>query len=385
MVGVTIGESAPLPFRLRVQRVGELDVARWRRFSQDAELEFNLDFLRYADEAGAGDRLILIAEQQEEFVGALQVTRVTDRSFWLSRPAAVLSDALGSDAVGRQYEDCLYPTVAVRNLSDANLLVVPPGRTEIVKFLIEGLRHVAETWGARSVTFLNVSSDDTDLRTVLSSTGFAAALYTADAVIELGAAQDLDGYLAALPRGRRVHARNEISRFRRCGFLVEEAGLDALAEVVRQEAATWAKYGNDVGFDSLWRLRAPLATHLSRHTRLVVCRDKRGTILASAAHLIGRRRYHCFTYGATAEAPSGSYAMVTFYEPIQYAAAHGLPLVMLGDTSLRAKALRGARVREVMAYTLAYSQSGREYYDQLAARLDVHVRAQIPELAKLDF
>lgn len=362
--------------------MGDLDAQRWGSLSRDAELEFSMDFLRYADEAGAGDRFILIAERQGEFAGALPVTRVTDRSFWLSRPAEVFGDALGSDDVRRQYEEFLYPAVAVRNLSDSNPLVVPHGGAGAAKFLVESLAHVAETWGARSVTFLNVSSDDTGLCALLSSAGFTPALYTADAVMELGGARDLDEYLTALPRRRRAHARNEISRFRRCGFAVEEAGLDALPEVVREEAATWAKYGNDVGFGSLWRLRAPLTSHLARHTRLVVCRGERGTIMASAVHLVGRRRYHCFTYGAAAGAPSGSYAMVTFYEPIRYAAAHGLPRIMLGDTGLRAKALRGARIREVSAHTLAFSPRGRRYYGQLAARLDAHVRAHTPELPK---
>jgi Acetyltransferase (GNAT) domain len=369
------------PVRPRLLRPDEVDQDRWCEFAADAELEYSQDFVRYASAVGAGDGLILVAEQSGRYAGALQATWVTARTPYLSRPALVLSEAFDDPAVRVQYEEHMYPALAVRNLSDARPHLAswaPPGTGRL---LVEWVAQVAQDRGARSVSFLNVSSDDTELAELLSAANFVPALYTADAVIDIAGAADLDEYLCRLPRRRRAHARNEISLFHRSGLAIRQVTPGELPGVVRQEAATWAKYGSDVGFDALWRLREPLAAALAGRCRLIGCDDRAGEMLASAVHLIGRHRYHCFTYGSRPGAPSGCYAMLTFYEPIRYAADGALEQIMLGTTSLRAKLLRGARVRAVSAYTLACTSSGRRYYDQLAERLSRHVRHGLPELA----
>jgi Acetyltransferase (GNAT) domain len=371
-------------WRLGIERVTDLDAQHWARFDDSGELEFSLDYLRYADTAGQGDRVMLVARDDSTsvMVGALAATMVKPGSFWLSRPAAVLGGQL---ALEEAYQRALYPAISVRNISDSRPFIAagmpPPAQAAIRRFLIDGLVGLARESGARSVTFLNVSAEDAALREELADRKFCPAMYTADAVIDLGSARTLDEYLGTLPKRRRVNARNEVSRFRRSGLVIEEGDADALPLVVGQEADTWAKYGDDVGFDALWRLREPLARHLVGRFRLVLCKDPAGHVVASAIHLVGRHCYHCFTYGARHPAPSGVYAMMTFYEPARYAVEHGQSRLMLGDTTLRAKALRGAAIRPLHAYTLAFEEQGRLFYQQLAGQLARRVEQEISQAA----
>lgn len=363
--------------------MNEVDEQAWDRFASTAELEFSLDYLRYADAAGQGDRVLVTAwdDRSHRIVGAMAVTRVSQASFWLSRPASVLGGQVtdGSATLESAYQDALYPAVSVRNICDASPLITAPAgeRAGILATLVDGVIAMAKDWGMRSVTFLPVAADDATLRVALGRRGFAAATYTADAFIELTGAKTVDDYLSTLPRRRRGNARNEISRFSRDGLSVAEADVDALPVIVRQEADTWARHGDAIGFDRLWRLRAPLAEHLPNRRRLLVCRDSTGEVVASAIHLIGRSRYHCFTYGASYPPRPGVYPKMTFYEPARYAISHGQSRLMLGDTTLRAKILRGAVVRPLRAYTLAFHADGAAFYRDLAERLAEAVRAEI--------
>lgn len=374
-------------WRVSADSVDQVDQAAWDWFASAAELEFSLDYQRYADAAGKGDRVLLTAwdDRSHHIVGAMAVTRVTGSSFLMSRPAFMLGGLVREDPATLEsaYEDALYPAVSVRNICDASpfITVAAPERTAIEAALIDAVIQLARTWGMRSMTFLPVSPEDATLRTALARRGFAAATYTADAVIDLRSAQTVDDYLRTLPKKRRGNARNEISKFRRRGFGVEEAGLDLLPVIVRQEADTWARHGDAIGFDRLWRLRAPLAEHLAGRCRLLVCRDSDGQVAASAIHLLGRDRYHCFTYGAPYPALPGVYGMMTVYEPARYAIEHGLSRLMLGDTALHAKTQRGAVIRPLRAYTLAFDPRGAAFYRDLSERLDERVRQEIDAAA----
>ncbi|HWF80593.1 MAG TPA: GNAT family N-acetyltransferase [Streptosporangiaceae bacterium] len=376
------------PWRLSGLKVNEVDEPAWERFASGAELEFSLDYLRYADAAGQGDRVLVTAwdDRSHRIVGAMPVTRVSRASFWLSRPAAVLGGQVadGSATLESAYEDALYPAVSVRNICDASPLITAPGRERaaILSALVDQVIAQAKDWGMRSVTFLPVSAEDAALRTVLERRGFAAATYTADAFIDLRGAKTVDDYLGTLSRRRRGNARNEISRFRRDGFSVAEADIDALPVIVAQEADTWARHGDPIGFDRLWQLRAPLAQHLAGRRRLLVCTDSADQVVACAIHLIGRDRYHCFTYGVSYPARQGVYANLTFYEPAAYAIAHGQSRLMLGDTTLHAKALRGAAIRPLQAYTLAFHADGTAFYRDLGERLGDQVRKEIGAAAE---
>lgn len=370
-------------WRISADRVEQVDQAAWDRFASAAELEFSLDYQRYADAAGQGDRVLLTAwdDRSHRIVGAMAVTRVCDSSFWMSRPAFMLGGLVceGSATLESAYENALYPAISVRNICDASpfITAAAPERVAIEEALIDAVIQLARTSGMRSVTFLPVSPEDATLRAAFATRGFAAATYTADAVIDLRHARTVDDYVRGLRGRRRANARNEMSRFARFGLSVEEADIDLLPVIVRQEADTWARHGDPISFDRLWRLRAPLAEHLAGRRRLLVCRDKDGQVVASAIHLLGRDRYYCFTYGASYPMVKGVYGMMTFYEPARYAIEHGHSRLMLGDTTLYAKTQRGAVIRPLRAYTFAFDQRGAAFYRDLSERLDERVRQEI--------
>jgi len=69
--------------------------------------------------------------------------------------------------------------------------------------------------------------------------------------------------------------------------------------------------------------------------------------------------------------------MLTFYEPVRYAIEHGQTELMLGDTTLRAKILRGAAIRPLLAYTLAFDPRGASFYAALSERLSSQVSREI--------
>src|SRR5258708_3591949 len=165
------------PWRLSADKGDEGDEPAWGRFESTAELEFSLDYLRYADAAGQGDRVLLTAggDRAHRIVGAMPVTRVSQASFWLSRPAAVLGGqvANGSATLESAYEDALYPAVSVRNICDASPFITAPAqeRAAIEGALVDAVIAMARDWGMRSVTFLPVSADDASLRTALERRG----------------------------------------------------------------------------------------------------------------------------------------------------------------------------------------------------------------------
>lgn len=158
-------------------------------------------------------------------------------------------------------------------------------------------------------------------------------------------------------RGRhnRKRRRQEWARFREAGYVIEEAGLDAVAD----EAAdlitnTRRKYG--AREDSGWMRRVFAAQHqvgLTDHAVALVCRRSTRMVAVAVCYQHGRTLFGRY-YGASESPGSGApvYFVMTSQAPLAYAASVGLDTVNLSTSSLEAKVRRGARLSPLAAVVL---------------------------------
>ncbi len=371
------------PLRVGCVPVSALDRQAWSSLAQGGDIEAQYGFLRWLDDAGCHDRQMVVASDTYGYVGALPLVRVGPQTMWLCRPGAQLGARL-DDHDTERLERELAPAFSVRNLWDADALLaerVVDMRT-VVDQLVGAASAVAREEGAASLTFLSVPEDRRIMRACLRSAGFIEVLYDADAEVRLHGAISFDDSLARCSARRRQRIRNERSRLRRAGIVVEELPMDQLEEVVALEAQSWAAHGDDVGFDRLWQLRSPLREHLAEQARLLGVRDPDRGLVAGAVHLHGRHSYHSFTYGAV-PGLRDVYLELCIYEPMRWAAEHRLERVGLGGTALLAKGVRGGTIRRLYAYVLPLASAVRSTVADVAEVIGLALRAELEELMQV--
>ena len=368
------------PLKVGRVPVSGLDREAWSSLAGRGDIEAHYGFLRWLDDAGRHDRQIVVASDTCGYAGALPLIRVGPQTMWLCQPGAQLGARLDDHDMERLERE-LAPAFSVRNLWDADALLaerVVELRT-VVDQLVEAASTMAREEGAASLTFLSVPQDRRVMRACLRSAGFIEVLYDADAEVRLHGATSFDDSLARCNARRRQRIRNERSRLRRAGVVVEELPMDQLKDVVALEAQSWAAHGDEVSFDRLWQHRSPLREHLAEQVRLLGVRDPDRGLVAGAVHLHGRRTYHSFTYGAV-PGLRDVYFELCIYEPVRWAAEHRLERVGLGGTALLAKAVRGGTIRRLYAYVLPLTSAVRSTVVDVAEVIGLALEAELAEL-----
>lgn len=375
------GRSGPL--EVGHVPVPALDGEAWSGLAEDGDIEAHYGFLRWLDDAGRGDRQMVVASDPDGYAGALSLVRVGPQTMWLCQPGAQLGTRLEDHDIERLERE-LAPAFSVRNLWDADALLAERvvDTRAVIDQLVGAASAVARDAGAASLTFLSVPEDRRIMRACLRSAGFIEVLYDADAEVRLHGASSFDDSLARCNARRRQRIRNERSRLRRAGVVVEELPMDQLEDVVALEAQSWAAHGDNVGFDRLWQLRSPLREHLAGQVRLLGVRDQDRGLVAGAVHLHGRRTYHSFTYGAV-PGLRDAYFELCIYEPVRWAAEHRLERVALGGTALLAKAVRGGTIRRLYAYVLPLASAVRSTVADVAEVIRLALEAELEELSQV--
>lgn len=358
----------------------------------DGALATSWEYLSYlADLDPASQRYIAVSEHGAavSVAPALLTSAATPR---LNRPAELLAspDSIGvqvltsldAGTAESEFERRLSPSLVLGNLWDARP-AVRSGSSALSAAeagqLAETAVAVARQAGARSAVWLHVSSGDGDLAAALERTGYTRGCFGACAEIDLSGVQSFDGYLAAIGQSRRHVVRRDARRFAEGGLSVVRLPVNALEQVVLQEAQNWRKYGDDVDPGALLRLRRSLVRSLGAKAHLLGAVDQRGRLLASALLLSSATTVYVFRWGADYSAGDhhGSYGVLCCAEPVRMAIASGAVKVNIGTDSYRAKRMRGAQFRALDAYVYPCDETDRPFVDALLRRLDEHTAARL--------
>jgi predicted N-acyltransferase len=217
-------------------------------------------------------------------------------------------------------------------------------RSAVVGRLVEAALAVAHDWGATGLLWPFARTETVKALARVSRT--VATIETAEATMYTRR-MELEAYLAAMPSSRRRKARKEIEAFARAGWTVTEERLgDCYEEGAQLLANVERKYGHRVTPRGLEQYLSRQLETLGDRDVVFACRDTDGTLAAWAlmyrwrAALYGR--LIGFDYSRLRE--GREYFALSFWTPIEYAAAHDLARIDLGIGSLPAKVLRGGKL-----------------------------------------
>lgn len=162
-------------------------------------------------------------------------------------------------------------------------------------------------------------------------------------------------YLQALPRDRRKKCRREMRSFADAGVSVSEHGPERLldGDLVTALHQRYAKYGHSTSLGAV-RDRMERAQGLPG-VRVLVARERdNGKTIAFKAFVVDRAQRRIVSrFGGCLPNDVFAYFNVTFYEPIRYAAEHGLTSMTLGTGTYPPKLARGATLEPLDCFVRA--------------------------------
>ncbi|WP_030666112.1 GNAT family N-acetyltransferase [Streptomyces rimosus] len=266
--------------------------------------------------------------------------------------AAALTAVLGEAIVFRGFDS-----------TEAGLRTGLDGATrhQALLALLEGARDAVRAGTAGAVCLPFVREDDEPLRTALGELGFRSAVLTAVSDFDLTGVSSYEEYVAALPSRRRRTYRKEEQAMADSALRIDTWPLAGhVAQVAALEARNVAKYGGRPDPEVLIAARSAMAELLGHQVRVAVAvrpdgGPAAGEPAACGIHMADDHSYCILMYGADDTVADGgpAYPCLTFYEPLRYAADHGLATVRLGFEAFSAKLRRGARLsrRETWIWT----------------------------------
>jgi hypothetical protein len=194
---------------------------------------------------------------------------------------------------------------------------------------------------------------------------------------------DFASYIPALPAPFRGFVRRDVARFAESGYQLDRPRMtDVLGELPRSWDAVEVHHGarpNVALRESILRGEALALEGAAEVFRVV---DATGTPVATALNYRFRNTLACRLVGLDYDrsVKSGAYFVAMYYEPIKWAAAHGIDTLILGIGAIKAKIVRGAElvplygfIRDAQGRTL--SAEAAEHFaavtgDRIARPLD---------------
>ncbi|HEY1619124.1 MAG TPA: GNAT family N-acetyltransferase [Streptosporangiaceae bacterium] len=285
---------------------------------------------------------------------------------------AALTSALGEVVVAREF--------------DTSSVLLRPGlgaaaRSAALAAVLLGLQDVARSRGG-AVALPYVRPDDAELRQALAAAGFRGGALTAVSVFDL--AGSYEDFVAGLHRRQRRRYRAEPAAFAAAGLrtgTVELTGsLDRLIEL---EAANAERYGGTPDRARLTGVRTQMARLLGSALRVPVA-ERDGEIVACCIDLTDSLSYLGLVYGCDYSVPEHrlAYRQLAFYEPLSWAADHGLAQIRLGFEAFAPKLYRGARLEPRQTWLWAPGQSAMAGLGALLDFLSARTAAYLAALGR---
>jgi predicted N-acyltransferase len=239
-----------------------------------------------------------------------------------------------------------------------NFDMFPVGRgahdPALLRELVAKLLDWARATGIAAFAFLFATPDAAELMAVLAEQGAQAVPLAGTCVLDV-TWDDFDGYLATLPRKRRVGARAELNRLAAAGVVLAEEKLDDVeADLLRLRGKLVAKYDGRPAPDRDRMLLDKIRDLFEGDEIMVVTARCERRMLGFALLLRDAAHWTALLVGTDYGDPRSrlTYFGVTFYRPAALAPGRGITSIGYGLGSWHAKRLRGCRVVPLLAAAL---------------------------------
>ncbi|MGC4864783.1 GNAT family N-acetyltransferase [Micromonospora sp. DT53] len=351
-----------------VHRASELPRDRWDELAGPADIFLTCRWLDVVEATAGVPMAYLWTENAGRPVAALATALATAAVPWaLGRPDVVLRNSvtaglpgaaellagLGDDPTGR-----LMPTLLAggRQVGGTRILTGPQTTTADLEALVAGAETLARDGGASTVCFLYLDEQEQALGQLLTERGYGR--FTSGHYSSLRVPPDgFPGYLAGLPRKRRVSIGAERRRIREAGVRVSVESLDGadLPRFAELESELLAKYDIDLRPDQLLPILHQVRDCFGDDAFAVVAQAEgavRGfaLILRHGDSWYARQTGYDYAYQRRSGAPI--YFEILYYRLIEEAAMAGVRNLYYGLGSVDTKRSRGCVATEQRGHLL---------------------------------
>ncbi|WIM99827.1 GNAT family N-acetyltransferase [Actinoplanes oblitus] len=349
-------------------RAADLPRAGWDALAGPSDIFLTCRWLDVVEATAGVPMTYLWTERDGRPVAGLATALAGDTVPWaLGRPDVVLRNSvtaglpgaaellagLGDDPTGR-----LMPTLLAggRQVGGTRLLTGPEATAADVTSLVAAAEALARDSGAATVCFLYLDEREESLVRLLAERGYRA--FTSGHYSSLRVPPDgYPGYLAALPRKRRVSIGAERRRIVQAGVTVAAESLDAadLDRFAELESQLLAKYEIDLRPGQLLPLLHQVRDCFGDDAFAMVARaegEVRGfaLILRHGDSWYARQTGYDYAYQQRSGAPL--YFELLYYRLIEEAAMSGVRTVHYGLGSVDTKRSRGCTATEQRGHLL---------------------------------
>ncbi|ROR83490.1 Peptidogalycan biosysnthesis/recognition [Plantibacter flavus] len=350
---------------LSVQRAADpTSLPGWDQLGANASFYACARWLAYADVASGASSEYLVTRANDLTIAALSIHRL-DGGFGAEyNPAIAIPDAcLSSNAVLIGGYRGYRSSVLKASRADVSAAVT--------RTIDEGVRD-AEWWWPH-LTFHDASF----LQRAFAAEGRDTSLNFIGVDHSVRSRASFESHVTHLPsKQRRTNARREHSIARELGIRVKRLRLaECWDSLVPLLAGVEAKYGNNPELARLRRLVRLQAEHLDDIAMVFGCEDTEGRLIGFSLCYRGANELALRIVGFDYDhLRGGEYSLVAIYEPLVYAAEHGIRNVHLGIDSDEAKVRRGS----VLEPLWAVSSHGESAHAASVARAR-SIAAGLPE------
>ncbi len=334
--------------RITVQVLASADLiddTDWARVAEHAGLYSSPRWLRALEADPSYDTWYLVARDEGDVVRAI-VPAYLDSGTAGSGIGTFYDPAHVFDRPPGMSDEGPALLLGGRTGYGTELLVDPamaaPDRRTILDAVTTRAGELAQAWSTGTVAALYLDAGPAaELATVWGS---VALLTDVGADIELTGRRDFDGYVAALPAGRRSSVRREVREFAASGLSAAWTRLSTCVEDLAPLVASHhRRYGHPDGADQLEAHLRSQAQELDDLSRVLVVRDD-GRLVGALLAYEWRDVWYCRLVAVDERLRGRGFATfaLIFYEPIRAALAAGASRYALGPSSLTSKVGRGA-------------------------------------------
>lgn len=318
----------------------------WDRLARPYSFFSSWQWLHYADETTPQTLLLACARRAGELVAAVPV--------WIDEPPAggmFTAEKLRFDPSHRKVM-FLGPPKAY----ECEVLAVDgPAGDLAASELLRALDGLAGELGCSAVVGA-YATPETVRRTEGAGVLARATEVTGSADIHLP--DGVEGWLAGLPRKRRVAVQHEMSVFRDAGYGVRELPLIEACEVAAPLVTQLQnKHGDMSTVDEIERLLRLQAQMFGEDARVLLASVDDEVTAVCVLYFWQRTcvaRMLGLDYGRLRNA--FEYFNIVYYEPIRLLDRAGVDLYQVGLSALAAKTARGAVVRPLYSVEIARSR-----------------------------
>ncbi|MGE7388632.1 GNAT family N-acetyltransferase [Streptomyces sp. NPDC004126] len=351
-----------------VERAADLPREGWDALAGPSDIFLTCRWLDVVEATAGVPMTYLWTERDGRPVAGLATATATTSVPWaLGRPDVVLRNSAeaglpGAGALltglGADPSRALMPALVAggRHVGSTRLLRSPDATAQDVGALVAAAETLAREAGLASVCFLYLDEQDADVAATLDTRGYLS--YTTGRYSTLRVPEDgFDGYLASLPRKRRVSIAAERRRVResQARIAVEPLATVDLPRCAELESALLAKYGIDIRPDQvLAQIRQVRDCFGDDAFAITAHGDGEvrgyGLILRHGDHWYARQTGYDYAYQERSGLPL--YFEVLYYRLLEEAAAAGATTLHYGLGSEQAKRSRGCTATEQRCHVL---------------------------------